>query len=47
MTDQIAIHTEGLTKHYGDLEALVDLDLEYGPARCSAFSGPTVRARRR
>jgi hypothetical protein len=30
ITDQIAIHTSGLTKHYGDVHALVDL-VEAGP----------------
>ena len=28
MTDHIAIHTAGLTKHYGDVHALVDLNLD-------------------
>ena len=37
MTDQIAIHTEGLTKHYGDVEALVDLDLDVRAGRDLRF----------
>ena len=28
MTTQTAIHTQGLTKHYGTVEALIDLDLD-------------------
>ncbi|NNC92497.1 MAG: ATP-binding cassette domain-containing protein, partial [Acidimicrobiia bacterium] len=40
MTEQIAIHTDGLTKHYGDVEALVDLDLEILPGEIFGFLGP-------
>lgn len=40
MTDQIAIHTEGLTKHYGDVRALVDLDLDIRPGEIFGFLGP-------
>ena len=40
MTDQIAIQTEGLTKHYGDVHALVDLDLEIRPGEIFGFLGP-------
>jgi ABC-2 type transport system ATP-binding protein len=40
MTDQIAIRSEGLTKHYGDVEALVDLDLEVRPGEIFGFLGP-------
>jgi len=40
MTEQIAIHTEGLTKHYGDVQALVDLDLDIGPGEIFGFLGP-------
>ena len=40
MTDQIAIHTEGLTKHYGEVEALVDLDLDVRPGEIFGFLGP-------
>jgi ABC-2 type transport system ATP-binding protein len=40
MTDQIAIHTDGLTKHYGDVKALVDLDLEILPGEIFGFLGP-------
>jgi len=40
MTDQIAIHTEGLTKHYGDVHALVDLDLDVTAGEVFGFLGP-------
>ncbi len=40
MTDQIAIHTEGLTKHYGDVKALVDLDLDIAQGEVFGFLGP-------
>lgn len=40
MTDQIAIQTVGLTKHYGDVHALVDLDLEIRPGEIFGFLGP-------
>ncbi|MBT8198456.1 MAG: ABC transporter ATP-binding protein, partial [Acidimicrobiia bacterium] len=40
MTDQTAIHTEGLTKHYGDVKALVDLDLSIKPGEVFGFLGP-------
>ena len=40
MTDQIAIHTEGLTKHYGDFPALVDLDLDVPVGEIFGFLGP-------
>jgi ABC-2 type transport system ATP-binding protein len=40
MTDQIAIRTVGLTKHYGDVHALVDLDLEIRPGEIFGFLGP-------
>jgi ABC-2 type transport system ATP-binding protein len=40
MTDQIAIHTEGLTKHYGDVQALVDLDLDVRAGEVFGFLGP-------
>ncbi|HUG32180.1 MAG TPA: ABC transporter ATP-binding protein [Acidimicrobiia bacterium] len=35
-----AIVTEGLTKHYGDVEALVDLDLEVMAGEVFGFLGP-------
>lgn len=35
-----AILTEGLTKHYGDVRALVDLDLEVTPGEVFGFLGP-------
>lgn len=40
MTNPSAIHTEGLTKHYGDFRALVDLDLEVRPGEIFGFLGP-------
>jgi ABC-2 type transport system ATP-binding protein len=40
MTDQTAIHTEGLTKHYGDVKALVDLDLDIETGEVFGFLGP-------
>ena len=36
----IAIHTERLTKHYGDVKALVDLDLDIHPGEVFGFLGP-------
>jgi ABC-2 type transport system ATP-binding protein len=35
-----AIHTEGLTKHYGKVEALVDLSIDIGPGEVFGFLGP-------
>lgn len=40
MTDTPSIHTIGLTKHYGDVKALVDLDLEIHPGEIFGFLGP-------
>ncbi|MFC1935861.1 ATP-binding cassette domain-containing protein [Chloroflexota bacterium] len=40
MRDQSAIHTEGLTKHYGDVRALVDLDLDIPAGEVFGFLGP-------
>ena len=40
MTDVIAIQTEDLTKHYGDVQALVDLDLEIRMGEIFGFLGP-------
>jgi ABC-2 type transport system ATP-binding protein len=40
MTDQIAIHTEGLTKHYGEFPALVDLNLDVQVGEIFGFLGP-------
>lgn len=40
MNDHAAILTEGLTKHYGEVEALVDLDLEVGMGEVFGFLGP-------
>ncbi|MDJ0960420.1 MAG: ABC transporter ATP-binding protein [Acidimicrobiia bacterium] len=40
MTDNAAIHTEALTKHYGDVKALVDLDLDIRPGEVFGFLGP-------
>lgn len=35
-----AIHTERLTRHYGPLAALVDLDLDVGQGEGFGFLGP-------
>jgi len=40
MSDQIAIHTEGLTKHYGAVQALIDLDLNIQRGEIFGFLGP-------
>ena len=40
MTDHIAIHTAGLTKHYGDVQALVDLNLGVRDGEVFGFLGP-------
>ncbi|MFV9673523.1 MAG: ABC transporter ATP-binding protein [Acidimicrobiia bacterium] len=40
MTSEIAIHTEGLTKHYGDVKALVDLNLSVERGEIFGFLGP-------
>jgi len=40
MTDRIAIRTDGLTKHYGQFHALVDLDLEIRKGEIFGFLGP-------
>jgi ABC-2 type transport system ATP-binding protein len=40
MSDRITIHTEGLTKHYGDVQALVDLDLDVRAGEVFGFLGP-------
>jgi ABC-2 type transport system ATP-binding protein len=40
MTSQSAIHTEALTKHYGDVHALVDLDLDVRTGEVFGFLGP-------
>ena len=40
MTDPIPIQTVGLTKHYGDIQALVDLDLEIQAGEIFGFLGP-------
>ncbi len=40
MTEQVAIHTEGLTKHYGDFPALVDLNLDVQVGEIFGFLGP-------
>ncbi|MDH3191053.1 MAG: ABC transporter ATP-binding protein, partial [Acidimicrobiia bacterium] len=39
MTDT-AIKTEALTKHYGEVKALVDLDLEVKMGEVFGFLGP-------
>jgi ABC-2 type transport system ATP-binding protein len=40
MNAPIALHTEKLTKHYGDVRALVDLDLDVRPGEVFGFLGP-------
>lgn len=40
MSDQHAIITEGLTKHYGKVRALEDLDLEISKGEVFGFLGP-------
>jgi ABC-2 type transport system ATP-binding protein len=40
MTDQPAIHTEELSKHYGEVRALVDLDLDVVKGEVFGFLGP-------
>ena len=40
MAAEIAIQAEGLTKHYGDVRALVDLDLDVYPGEVFGFLGP-------
>ena len=40
MNDLIAPHTDGLTKHYGDVRALVDLSLDVRPGEVFGFLGP-------
>ena len=40
MSDTIALHTQGLTKHYGSVAALVDLDLDVRPGEVFGFLGP-------
>jgi ABC-2 type transport system ATP-binding protein len=36
----VTIHTEGLTKHYGDVHALVELDLDVRAGEIFGFLGP-------
>ena len=45
MTDPITIHTEGLTKHYGDVRALVTWISTSKPAKSSDSSVRTAPAR--
>ncbi len=40
MADQISIRAEKLTKHYGTVEALVDLDLDVYAGEVFGFLGP-------
>ncbi|MDX1689889.1 MAG: ABC transporter ATP-binding protein [Acidimicrobiia bacterium] len=40
MTPDLAIDTDGLTKHYGHVEALVDLDLDVRVGEVFGFLGP-------
>ena len=46
MNDQITIRTQKLTKHYGDVQALVDLDLDVREGEVFGFLGPSSVARR-
>ncbi|MEZ5184786.1 MAG: ABC transporter ATP-binding protein [Candidatus Nanopelagicales bacterium] len=40
MSGQAALRAEGLTKHYGDVKALVDVTLEVVPGEVYGFLGP-------
>jgi len=40
MNDQSVIHTKGLTKHYGDVRAVVDLDLDIQAGEIFGYLGP-------
>ncbi|HWH35671.1 MAG TPA: ABC transporter ATP-binding protein [Acidimicrobiales bacterium] len=40
MSEHGVIHTRGLTKHYGDFQALVDLDLDVRAGEIFGFLGP-------
>jgi len=40
MKNQPVIHTEGLTKHYGDVRAVVDLNLDIQAGEIFGFLGP-------
>jgi len=40
MNDQSVIHTEGLTKHYGDVKAVVNLNLDIRAGEVFGFLGP-------
>ncbi|MBN2075821.1 MAG: ABC transporter ATP-binding protein [Dehalococcoidales bacterium] len=40
MTEHSVIHTENLTKHYGDVKALVDLNLDIPAGEIFGFLGP-------
>jgi ABC-2 type transport system ATP-binding protein len=40
VNDQPVVHTEGLTKHYGDVRAVVDLDLDINAGEIFGFLGP-------
>lgn len=40
MNDNTVIHAEGLTKHYGDVRAVVDLDLNIQAGEIFGFLGP-------
>ncbi len=40
MTATSALRTDGLTKHYGEVHALVDLDLDVRPGEVFGFLGP-------
>ena len=40
MNDSVAIHVAGLTKHYGDVKAVVDLNLDVQRGEIFGFLGP-------
>ncbi len=40
MNNQVTIQTEGLTKHYGKVKALVDLDIEIRAGEIFGYLGP-------
>lgn len=40
LTTETAIHTQGLTKHFGEVQALIDLDLDVSTGEVFGFLGP-------
>ena len=47
MTDETLLQTRSLTKEFRGFRAVDDVDLAVQTARCTPWSGPTVRARPR